>query len=240
MSGSRALLRKPANFFDPKRFKEQMWDMIAAEMGMPWRAIEAMHWQMGEHEIAHRANAPVFQLSSSSSSTTSVARSPTTPTAMPVQPVPISARSGLLTESHVHGHNRSHSQTAGFVSDSIIQPHNQRHGRSHSRSHSQNNTQHPQDQGTAPSRSRRNSSTSSRRRANSSSVPPPPLRQHQLTPVSESESNNRPANAMQTSHQSGRGGPHPGFAVGIKPQSRGGTPESLATSGIAGDRDDEE
>src|ERR1700749_2549675 len=38
-----------------------MWDMIAKEMGLPWRAVEAMHWQMGCEDMASRANVPVFQ-----------------------------------------------------------------------------------------------------------------------------------------------------------------------------------
>jgi hypothetical protein len=35
--------------------------MVAKEMGLPWRAIEAIHWQMGPEEMASRANVPVFQ-----------------------------------------------------------------------------------------------------------------------------------------------------------------------------------
>lgn len=35
--------------------------MIAKEMGLPWRAVEAMHWQMGCEDMASRANVPVFQ-----------------------------------------------------------------------------------------------------------------------------------------------------------------------------------
>ena len=38
-----------------------MWEMVATEMGLPWRAVEAMHWQMGQEEMASRANVPVFQ-----------------------------------------------------------------------------------------------------------------------------------------------------------------------------------
>jgi hypothetical protein len=38
-----------------------MWEMVAKEMGLPWRAIEAIHWQMGAEEMASRANVPVFQ-----------------------------------------------------------------------------------------------------------------------------------------------------------------------------------
>ncbi|KAE9973036.1 hypothetical protein EG328_004648 [Venturia inaequalis] len=43
------------------RFKQAMWEMVAKEMGLPWRAIEAIHWQMGAEEMASRANVPVFQ-----------------------------------------------------------------------------------------------------------------------------------------------------------------------------------
>lgn len=39
-----------------------MWEKIAKEMALPWRAAEAMHWQIGEVEMANRANVPVFHL----------------------------------------------------------------------------------------------------------------------------------------------------------------------------------
>lgn len=39
-----------------------MWEKIAKEMQLPWRAAEAMHWQIGEVEMAQRANVPVFHL----------------------------------------------------------------------------------------------------------------------------------------------------------------------------------
>jgi hypothetical protein len=32
-----------------------MWSKIAEEMKLPWRAVEAMHWQMGEQEIGRRS-----------------------------------------------------------------------------------------------------------------------------------------------------------------------------------------
>jgi hypothetical protein len=38
-----------------------MWDMVAKEMELPWRAVESMHWQMGQEDLASRANVPVFQ-----------------------------------------------------------------------------------------------------------------------------------------------------------------------------------
>lgn len=45
------------------RFKKDMWEKIAKEMQLPWRAAEAMHWQIGEVEMATRANVAVFHLS---------------------------------------------------------------------------------------------------------------------------------------------------------------------------------
>lgn len=44
------------------RFKDQMWQKVATEMGIPWRSAESMHWQLGEQEMNARANTPVFQL----------------------------------------------------------------------------------------------------------------------------------------------------------------------------------
>jgi len=51
-----------------ERFKNDMWEKIAKEMQLPWRAAEAMHWQIGEVEMASRANVPVFHLANTSSS----------------------------------------------------------------------------------------------------------------------------------------------------------------------------
>jgi hypothetical protein len=44
-----------------------MWSKIAEEMGIPWRAAEAMHWQIGEKEMARRAGVAAFSLVQSSS-----------------------------------------------------------------------------------------------------------------------------------------------------------------------------
>ncbi|KAL2350427.1 hypothetical protein BJ546DRAFT_858345, partial [Cryomyces antarcticus] len=57
---------KLARLYD--RFKKEMWDKVAKEMAIPYRACEAMHWQLGEHEMAQRANVPVFQLTPTSAS----------------------------------------------------------------------------------------------------------------------------------------------------------------------------
>lgn len=34
-----------------------MWSKISQELAVPWRAAEAMHWHMGEQEIARRTSA---------------------------------------------------------------------------------------------------------------------------------------------------------------------------------------
>jgi len=41
-----------------------MWAKVAEEMQVPWRAAEAMHWQLGENEMARRAGVVPFSLSS--------------------------------------------------------------------------------------------------------------------------------------------------------------------------------
>jgi hypothetical protein len=33
-----------------------MWNTVAKEMNLPWRAVELMHWQMGPEDLAKRAN----------------------------------------------------------------------------------------------------------------------------------------------------------------------------------------
>ncbi|EED14489.1 conserved hypothetical protein [Talaromyces stipitatus ATCC 10500] len=38
-----------------ERLKANMWAEIAQEMNVPWRAAEAMHWELGEQEMARRA-----------------------------------------------------------------------------------------------------------------------------------------------------------------------------------------
>ena len=52
------------SWLTPDRFKADMWQVIAHEMCIPWRAAEAMHWQMGEKDMAHRAGVVPFSLSS--------------------------------------------------------------------------------------------------------------------------------------------------------------------------------
>jgi hypothetical protein len=40
-----------------------MWLLIAREMGIPWKLADAMHWRMGELEMAHRAGVAPFSKS---------------------------------------------------------------------------------------------------------------------------------------------------------------------------------
>ena len=44
-----------------------MWAPLASELGIPWRAAEAMHWQLGEADMARRAGVTPFSLASGSS-----------------------------------------------------------------------------------------------------------------------------------------------------------------------------
>jgi hypothetical protein len=50
--------------------KPEMWAPLAAEIGHPWRAVEAMHWKIGEMDMAHRAGIMPFSLASTSPSAT--------------------------------------------------------------------------------------------------------------------------------------------------------------------------
>jgi len=57
-------LTMPLKLLTTRRFKPEMWSKIAEEMAIPWRAAEAMHWQIGEQEMARRAGVVPFSLSS--------------------------------------------------------------------------------------------------------------------------------------------------------------------------------
>ena len=55
-----------------------MWSRVAEELSIPWRAAEAMHWQLGESEMARRAGVVPFTLANTSTTTAPSATS--TPT----------------------------------------------------------------------------------------------------------------------------------------------------------------
>ncbi|RKF53095.1 putative myb dna-binding domain protein [Golovinomyces cichoracearum] len=62
-----------------ERFKPEMWAKVAEEMAVPWRAAEAMHWQLGENDMARRAGVTPFSLSSVSSDLASTSSTQKTP-----------------------------------------------------------------------------------------------------------------------------------------------------------------
>jgi hypothetical protein len=45
-----------------ERFKAEMWAKVAEELAVPWRAAEAMHWRIGEVDMARRAGVTPFSL----------------------------------------------------------------------------------------------------------------------------------------------------------------------------------
>lgn len=67
-----------------------MWAKIAEEMILPWRAVEAMHWQIGELEMARRAGVVPFTLGNVSTDNTSGGRRS--------QPVRTHSRSGSQSQ----------------------------------------------------------------------------------------------------------------------------------------------
>lgn len=91
------------------RFKKDMWEKISKEMQLPWRAAEAMHWQIGEVEMAQRANVPVFHLAGQQGSATGQAgpgsegRASTSPSSGNGAALP-----GGMGYSHTHNHSLPH------------------------------------------------------------------------------------------------------------------------------------
>ncbi|KAL1861630.1 hypothetical protein Daus18300_008746 [Diaporthe australafricana] len=60
-----------------ERFKPEMWAKVAEEMQVPWRAAEAMHWQLGEADMARRAGVVPFSLTSVNMQQDNTRQSPT-------------------------------------------------------------------------------------------------------------------------------------------------------------------
>jgi hypothetical protein len=100
------------------RFKKDMWEKISKEMALPWRAAEAMHWQIGEVEMAQRANVPVFHLAGQQSAPTNAgampdSRSSTSPGSVSSGPAPVHGY------SHAHTHSHSLPQVSHQMHSSI-------------------------------------------------------------------------------------------------------------------------
>ncbi|MCJ1392723.1 hypothetical protein MMC18_005594 [Xylographa bjoerkii] len=51
-----------------ERLKPEMWTPLAIELGVPWRAAEGIHWQLGEAEMARRAGVVPFSMVSAAGS----------------------------------------------------------------------------------------------------------------------------------------------------------------------------
>ncbi|KAH6656741.1 myb-like DNA-binding domain-containing protein [Truncatella angustata] len=87
---------KLARLYD--RLKPEMWAKVAEEMAVPWRAVEAMHWKMGEDEMARRAGVSPFILNAS-------------------------ATDEYHTGSHRHPHrSHAHSRSQGSIFRDAIDP----------------------------------------------------------------------------------------------------------------------
>ncbi|KAF1961370.1 hypothetical protein CC80DRAFT_402444 [Byssothecium circinans] len=99
------------------RFKDQMWQKVATEMGIPWRSAESMHWQLGEQEMSARANAPVFQLHPSATSLNSP------PTSL-VAPAPIP---GPMIPAPPHGFTPTNAPPSQLIPHSAPPPPPQQH-----------------------------------------------------------------------------------------------------------------
>ncbi|OWY45891.1 MYB DNA-binding-like protein [Alternaria alternata] len=76
-----------------ERFKEQIWQPVATQMGIPWRSAEWMHWQLGEQEMSARAKATVLQPHPSTTSTgmSSSSQVPVAPASAPYGFTPFNA-----------------------------------------------------------------------------------------------------------------------------------------------------
>jgi hypothetical protein len=55
-----------SNTNNPYSMKQDMWNPLANELGIPWRAAEAMHWKLGEEELASRAGTVPFMIAPTS------------------------------------------------------------------------------------------------------------------------------------------------------------------------------
>lgn len=85
------------------RFKPDMWAKVAEEMQVPWRAAEAMHWQLGEADMARRAGVTPFSLTATTIEASSSGHHRRSP-------------SHSSYQQHPQAHSHHHSQ-GGFRTD---------------------------------------------------------------------------------------------------------------------------
>ncbi|KAK4918639.1 hypothetical protein LTR28_013115, partial [Elasticomyces elasticus] len=96
-----------------ERFKKDMWEKISKEMALPWRAAEAMHWQIGEAEMAQRANVPVFhlvagQLAPTSTTTTTTTAAPNNTAEHNESSISPTSATSLHAPPNAFAHTHSH------------------------------------------------------------------------------------------------------------------------------------
>jgi hypothetical protein len=97
-----------------------MWSRIAEEMAIPWRAAEAMHWQMGEHEMARRAGVTPFTLANTNNNGTSQQSHSLN---MPRHFNPsIQLPPSMLSQAGPHSHLRRNSNPSSFSHSQPGQP----------------------------------------------------------------------------------------------------------------------
>jgi hypothetical protein len=103
------------------RFKDQMWQKVATEMGIPWRSAESMHWQLGEQEMSARANAPVFQLHPSATGT-----GLTSPSQIPPAPHGFTAANTAQLLPHPPPVTAQHQQAPSPIPQGMMQGYHER------------------------------------------------------------------------------------------------------------------
>lgn len=104
------------------RFRKQMWEAVANELQMPWRAVEAMHWELGSEGIAQRAGVAVFSTIPSSTGASSLG-APTLRHAYNVVTGPPPPPSGYRSLSHAEEINEG--QLPGHWSETAYPYHQQ-------------------------------------------------------------------------------------------------------------------
>ncbi|KAK4067939.1 Myb [Trichoderma simmonsii] len=90
-----------------ERFKSDMWAKVAEELAVPWRAAEAMHWQLGEADMARRAGVVPFSLAAVNTSESSSNRALASRAQAPIQPQDNSALREMRPPSPPTGYSRS-------------------------------------------------------------------------------------------------------------------------------------
>ncbi|KAK5172568.1 uncharacterized protein LTR77_002688 [Saxophila tyrrhenica] len=91
-----------------ERFKKDMWEKISKEMQLPWRAAEAMHWQLGEEDMARRANVSVFHLAGQPQQQSQLHQS-SLPNMQPERGLSISPPAALGAGGSAYTHTHKHS-----------------------------------------------------------------------------------------------------------------------------------